>query len=404
MLDSIVVKIGALMLDPNNPRLVTTINLAEVVLDKDAESRQTDILAKFTENVNGTGDEDASDEFFGIKDLMDSMRTIGYVPIDRIVVRKLDDEKYLVIEGNRRVSAIKRLMDQYENGLPENKRDLDNVVDTFKELEVLELVTTGLTAEEVEKRINIILGLRHYGSLLGWEPLPKAYNTYHNYMILDPELAEFEDDRKRVREVASRLSISGAEVTRALRTYVAYLQLASEFEGVDPEYYSLILAGITNKNLQAHNYFPCDEKTYRLAQESLRKIVKVCQFADRKKLHSSHIILNEPKAFNALGKLVKKAEIGDSAAVRDYAKSLLRQVESGEIDSETDRLSLTLDEATSALEDFETSTRWVPTLRDLLRKQEKELTIEEYAGDGNDLLRKNELEKSLGIFRKIFGV
>ena len=44
-----------------------------------------------------------------IKDLLESFKENGYLKIDNIIVRPLDDskEQYLVVEGNRRITTLK---------------------------------------------------------------------------------------------------------------------------------------------------------------------------------------------------------------------------------------------------------------------------------------------------------
>ncbi len=95
------VSLDDLMLDPNNPRCVVTLELKATVPDTEVETHQEKLLKAFDQ----TGDS----EFFSVKDLLDSFEKVGYQPIDKIVVRALPRNKYLVLEGNRRVSALRIL-------------------------------------------------------------------------------------------------------------------------------------------------------------------------------------------------------------------------------------------------------------------------------------------------------
>ncbi|MDD5271771.1 MAG: ParB/Srx family N-terminal domain-containing protein [Methylovulum sp.] len=58
------------------------------------------------------------DPVFGINELRDTIKTLGFLPMDRIVVRKWKGmpEKYVVIEGNRRVTALKWLIALNDTG------------------------------------------------------------------------------------------------------------------------------------------------------------------------------------------------------------------------------------------------------------------------------------------------
>src|SRR5262245_23000824 len=107
MLKQISVCPDDLFLDPNNPRLVQDLNFGAKVPDSEVPGRQQQIRDLFAKRGQAEGD-----EFFDITDLYDSMIRIGYVGIDRIVVREFDRGKYLVVEGNRRVSTIKLIRER----------------------------------------------------------------------------------------------------------------------------------------------------------------------------------------------------------------------------------------------------------------------------------------------------
>src|SRR5262245_30062724 len=108
ILRSITVTPDDLLLDPNNPRLIHDLNFGERIEDAQIQANQQRITDLFIEKSMAR-----EDEFTDIMDLYDSMIRIGYVGIDRIVVRELTgQDKYLVIEGNRRVSTIKLILDR----------------------------------------------------------------------------------------------------------------------------------------------------------------------------------------------------------------------------------------------------------------------------------------------------
>ena len=100
-----------MLLDPNNPRLVHDLSTPERVSDADLLSRQEFVKKQFSRSGNSE-----VDEFTDISDLYDSMIRIGYVEIDRIVVRHIESlDRYVVIEGNRRVSTIKLIRERATN-------------------------------------------------------------------------------------------------------------------------------------------------------------------------------------------------------------------------------------------------------------------------------------------------
>src|SRR5437879_6533142 len=100
MLKEIHIPIEELLLDPNNPRFIRDLEQPVKVLDQEIEKIQEALLGRFSRNP---APEDPDFDVTNIKDLYDSMLRIGFVGIDRIVVRPLKNrkKKYLVIEGNR---------------------------------------------------------------------------------------------------------------------------------------------------------------------------------------------------------------------------------------------------------------------------------------------------------------
>ena len=99
-----------LLLDPNNPRFS---ELGEGY-DEVQESRYAD------ERVQKNAFEKMRTPAFNVAELRDTIKTLGFLPMDRIVVREWyganGETKYVVIEGNRRVTALKWLMLLDESG------------------------------------------------------------------------------------------------------------------------------------------------------------------------------------------------------------------------------------------------------------------------------------------------
>ena len=398
-LKPIQVAIDDLLLDPNNPRFVENLRLEAEVTDDEVVGRQVDVLKKFRTNAGDEGADESLDEsFFGVSDLMESMRQIGFVSVDRVVVRKLTPTtapktpKYLVVEGNRRVSAAKKLreQDKYETH-PKKKLGPDRAK-SLDTLDVLLLETDGLSPDELHERVGVILGLRHYGSLLEWEPMPKAKNIHNEYMDAPPPLAEFALNSERASGVSRRLSVKRSDVIHALRTYVAYEQLSDAFPAAPPQpkHYSLLQNLLTNAKLSGSGYIIQDQKSGQLAD--LEKVNRICQFENRDTLPAKKKILAEPKSVKSLASLVDAAYGDREPAVQGYATSLLLDVESG---------ARTLEDATDNLKSFTTIRDWTVALGKLLKKQAEGLPLADYVPDGNDRLAFEAAEKAFRNIRKI---
>jgi len=394
MLNDITININDLLLDPNNPRFKSDLKETDHIQDEKLEGMQGNTLKCF-KIADASSEEDVTD----ISDLYDSIKTIGFIPIDRIVVRTINNStKYLVIEGNRRISAVKNILSDYENqrrkfSKQKERVKFDPLKGSCENISCLLLETKGLHNDEIAQKISIILGLRHHGSLLEWDALPKAYNIYKEYMCIEPVTASFEFIASKRNEVHSRLSIPKGKVTSALKTYVAYLQLCDIYS-VKDRHYSLIAMGVNNKTLST-TYFKIDDSTYQFDEPSLEKMNQICQFSNRDNPELKKKILDNPKTFNRFGILLKKRDQAKREAVKEHADSLIRRI------LDEDDIEMDVEAAIDDLTDFINRTDWVDTVNKLLGKQEQELDIDKYIGSGNERGNKDTLKIPLEKLRRV---
>lgn len=184
----IFVKINELFLDPNNYRLVNEKNYSEVK----EEDFTKDLVQKRTINMICGPKND------NIRDLLDSLRVNGYLPVDQIQVRELSENKYLVLEGNRRVSALKTLKKEYE----EDSLDLGAFdSDLFDKIPVVKY--TG-NADSIQHLI--VMGLKHISGNKKWGEWNEA--------LLMKKLA---DSGKKEDEICKAIGIDKAQFRRSLR-------------------------------------------------------------------------------------------------------------------------------------------------------------------------------------------
>ena len=147
-----------LYLDPNNYRFVDNDKYIEVSSDNLTD----DTIQKRTKTfIEGTKREN-------IKDLISSFKTNGFLDVDVIQVRDLGNNQYLVIEGNRRVTALKALQEDYENGM--DIGNLDPVIFRKVPFEIH-------NNEENEKHL-IIMGLKHISGNKKWSAINQAKLIY----------------------------------------------------------------------------------------------------------------------------------------------------------------------------------------------------------------------------------
>lgn len=214
-LEATEITIDKLMLDPNNPRLFEDRGTTAIVPD-DKISRK-DAQASYLEHLKA--------ENFGIRSLKQSILEVGYLPMDRIVVRGLSDGNFVVIEGNRRIAALKWLVEDERAGeldLPASVKDL------LKRVPAL-ILSTDPERAEVDRWL--LQGVRHVSGIKSWGALEEAMAVEHMVEELGMELLD----------VANALGISPAIATRKFRAIKAYHQFQQdpEFsEFADPKMYS----------------------------------------------------------------------------------------------------------------------------------------------------------------------
>ena len=384
--------IDDLLLDPGNPRFAHSVQLEKRPDDSEVEALQSQTFKRFSMEEGADGEEDV----FFVKEICDSMREIGFVPIDRPVVRQLaGSTRYLVIEGNRRIASAKLLRKRDDTEPNESPKKLkDHVRKTLDSIEVLVLPGGDTSSEETDHSVAVILGLRHHGSVVEWGALSKAYSLYTEYMGVEPRLADYAYDRDRTVEVGNRFSVKPATVRSSCETYVAYSQLSASYDSVKPGHFSLVQAIATNRTLTGKSgYFVADPATGKLEEESMARMSDLCQFADRDKAGAEKIIPT-PQDVRHLARIVKESKTNESESVRDYSKGLLTEVETGK----------DVESAADLVKNFINHKKWAGRLGQLMDKQAEDLAVADFVPEGNALLHKTEVVGTFGQLRRVLDV
>jgi hypothetical protein len=147
----ITLSLTSIFLDPNNPRFAGPDS--QRVQDADVD--------------NGTVQENARlllIRDYGVEKLRMNMEVNGYLPMDRVVVRKFMEGKYVVLEGNRRICAAKLIAPIGMDGsqVPEE------VLASVHDIPCLEYVGSETDAAW------IFQGLRHITGISEWSAYNKA--------------------------------------------------------------------------------------------------------------------------------------------------------------------------------------------------------------------------------------
>lgn len=194
------VSLRNLYLDPNNFRLIhepSQVNVTdEKVKDKDVMNRTYRLLL---------GDKNQN-----ILDLIESFRANGYLPVDQIQVRELEGDGYVVVEGNRRVAALKFLSNEY------NQKSIDlGVLDK----DIFNRVPVVIYENPSEVHHLTLMALKHISGNRKWGEWNQA--KLLEIMILKHKLSE--------EDVCGRIGISKME----LRTNIRALGLANQYQASD---------------------------------------------------------------------------------------------------------------------------------------------------------------------------
>lgn len=141
--------------------------------------------------------------------LKDSIRTNGFLPFERLIVRpyaKNEDELYLVLEGNRRLAALRWLKEDHEAGVEIPER----VLVTLTAVPVV--IVEG---EEDPGFYEALMGVRHVSGIKQWAGYQRARLVSQ---LRDTHNLE-------ASEVALRLGMSTQEVNRRYRAFKALEQM-----------------------------------------------------------------------------------------------------------------------------------------------------------------------------------
>ncbi len=144
-----------LYLDPNNYRFADEVMNEKIALEEVLSEKIQKRTRAFIEGEKRSN----------IKDLIDSFKTNGFLKVDVIQLKDLGSNNYLVIEGNRRVTALKCLQDDYKAG-----KDIGKLSPS-----IFQSIPSEIVSQENEDSKNlIIMGLKHISGNKKWPAINQA--------------------------------------------------------------------------------------------------------------------------------------------------------------------------------------------------------------------------------------
>jgi hypothetical protein len=286
-----------LVLDPNNPRLIT--NDEQRVPEE--HSADPGVIEETRRKLGGIGDE--KNDRFEIRELERSILTNGWQPIDFIFVKAFQDSgKYLVLEGNRRVAAIRNIL---------SRGDVEKEIrSSLQSIEVMEVMGNG-PPEQLHEQVNYLLGVRHHGSLRKWSPFAQAYNIYRRYLELSKQDDKtFRWDGKIGQQIANALSIPLDQVNERLRVFRVMQQAGNVPEvrnseqsggGMKDRYYSVCRDGLMSGKRALQSFIQQDQATFLLDEQGVERLEHLCHFS---RVRREGAPLNNPQEWRPLGNIL----------------------------------------------------------------------------------------------------
>lgn len=201
-----IIDIDQIILDPNNPRFF------------DIEGHQRVLTERYCEDVvqETALKKLLSNKTFDVAQLKDSIKVNGYVPLEKVVVREYDDKYVLVVEGNRRIAAVKSVIDEYIKGTISLKADL---VNSLVKIEVLLLERENIDKDkELTWDELLIQGIRHISGTKEWG----AYQKARFVVSLKDQYG------KDFATISSSLGLGPRVTTRYYRTFKALKQMMDD--------------------------------------------------------------------------------------------------------------------------------------------------------------------------------
>lgn len=287
-----------LILDPNNPRLRLVAGDDEEVPEEKAGD--PGIVERTRKRISGEKDE------FKLRELQDSILANGWQPVDGIFVKAhVTRGNYLVLEGNRRVMAIRSLL--------EGKKLDSSLRQALQRIKVMEVLDDA-SPDEQKRKISYLLGVRHHGSLQQWSPFAQAHNIYLHYLMRAGQSRDAFSWQEAIgKEIASALSVKPRDVKERLRVFRAMQQLADRPEirrgepkgGMKDSYYSICRGALVG-NDGLDELIRQDSVTFFFDEESCVRMEELCHFSQPRRAGAP---LSSPPEWTYLGRILADEDL-----------------------------------------------------------------------------------------------
>ncbi|WP_128645420.1 ParB N-terminal domain-containing protein [Rhodococcus sp. BS-15] len=288
------ISLDKIYLDPNNPRFT---NLKSKIPDKRAHEEQ---VQKNT---------DVSIQKEGVEELVGSIIQNGFLPLDRIVIRELEigSGRYVAVEGNRRVAALKTVEKRISGALIEesdlNEEGQELLLESIQSIKCL--VYTGAQSNDIAW---ILQGIRHISGIRDWSPAQRAELVSR----------EIDEGGLKSRQVGQKLGISTQAVNRLYNANRGLQQMLSDEDyssRAKKEYFTLFEEAHRRPNIR--NWLGWNEASKNY--ENIDNLQTFYELVGEDPENGSKRRIHDPRQIGALEQLVKNNRTDLIDSVLQYA-------------------------------------------------------------------------------------
>lgn len=229
-----------LYLDPNNYRFVDNSQYLPV---DETDVTKEPIQRRCRRFLEGNKREN-------IRDLINSFKSNGFLDVDVIQVKEIESNQYLVLEGNRRVTALKAMQDDYADGI-----DIGNL-----DPSIFRSVPFKIHLDESDEKHRIIMGLKHISGNKKWPAINQAQLIYD---FLQPYWGNASLYYQKEQDLQKSLGISKIRLRQTQRAYHLILDFKeSDFsDQFQSDMYSLFVEII--KRPAIREWLDWDDQEYK---------------------------------------------------------------------------------------------------------------------------------------------
>jgi hypothetical protein len=232
-LEPLALPLASIFLDPNNPRFVGPNWQRIEDGDIDLEQIQENVRVQLVRS-------------YGIDKLRMNMEINGYLPIDRVVVRKFKPGRYVVLEGNRRICAAKMITPVGMDGTAVSVE----VLSSLREIPCLEYVGSEQDAAW------IFQGLRHIVGIAEWSAYSKAH------LLVE----QMERESLTLTDAGRRFGLTPFGAGQWVRGYYAFKQAREESDyitEVDERSYPYFQELFSKSSIRVREWMGWNGQTYK---------------------------------------------------------------------------------------------------------------------------------------------